>query len=83
MPVENSNKIHGKIISFSLNKKWGFVRAEGDPADQSKDRFLHFLQIIDGTPVEEVKAGLEVDYNLSKVPENTQGIIAVNVEINN
>ncbi len=83
MPVENSNKIHGKIISFSQNKKWGFARKEGDPSDQSKDRFLHFLQITDGTPLEEIKAGLEIEYDLSKVPENTQGIIAVNVEICN
>lgn len=79
---ESNNKLHGTIVSFSQNKKWGFVRKEGDPSDQSKDRFLHFSHVVDGTPIEKIKAGLEVDYNLSKVKENTQGMVAVNVEIN-
>jgi cold shock CspA family protein len=80
MPTALDGKMIGTVVSFNPTYKYGFIRPEG-ATDDSTDRFLHYSQVIDGTPITALKAGIQVAFNINNVTENTRGPVAVNVEL--
>ena len=67
----------GIVKWFSEKKGYGFITPEGKQPNED-DVFVHYTQIPEGKTLEK---GMKVRYELGEVKENTQNLVAVNVEI--
>lgn len=80
MPMMTENTLTGKVVSFSANRKYGFLREENEETAEN-EQFFHFDNVKSGwEKPEDVKRGDRVTYNIGMVSNNTRPC-AVNIEV--